>query len=251
MGAQFSTVIHSRALAALVALFLAVVQAVPAQYSQYANTANTVECDLYSVYVTIRTIIYVLALMLIILGAAVYAAANIMPQQARGGIQGYGMGMVIGGVSGVIIASLAPFILEVISNGSSASNIAVVAGMCPANLGLGSGGGFVGAAASNNAATRNSPTSNNGISSKTGTPISRSSTTSLLTVTSIPITTTTSVHTTSTTVTTTSVVTTSTVSTTIDYVMLYCSGKTSQYALCGSANVSRTDTTGTQSSGCC
>ncbi len=100
----------------------------PAQFSN--SIGNSIECNIYLIYNTVRTAIYIVAIMLIVLGAAVYAAANIMPQQSRGNIQGYGMGMVIGGVSGVIIASIAPYLLDIISGGASSANIAAVAQVC-------------------------------------------------------------------------------------------------------------------------
>ena len=66
------------------------------------------------VFDTVKNIIFILGLTLMILGGALYAGANIMPGQSKGGFQGYGMAMIIGGVIGVAIAVAAPYILNVI-----------------------------------------------------------------------------------------------------------------------------------------
>jgi hypothetical protein len=50
-----------------------------------------------------------------ILGSALYASAHIMPGQSKGTLQSYGMGMIIGGVIGVIIAVLLPYIFSLIT----------------------------------------------------------------------------------------------------------------------------------------
>ena len=44
-----------------------------------------------------------------------------MPAQSKGSIQGYGMSMIIGGVIGVIIAELAPYILGLLTSTSSST----------------------------------------------------------------------------------------------------------------------------------
>jgi hypothetical protein len=76
-----------------------------------------------TVFNTVRNIIFLLGLTLMILGAAVYAGANIMPSQQRGGFQGYGMAMIIGGVVGVAIAVAAPFVLNLLVSGAGAGNV--------------------------------------------------------------------------------------------------------------------------------
>ncbi len=73
---------------------------------------NSAICTIYTIYNDVITIIYVLGLMLMILGGALYAGANLLPGNVKGQLQGYGMGMIIGGVIGIIIALLAPFIIQ-------------------------------------------------------------------------------------------------------------------------------------------
>jgi hypothetical protein len=52
------------------------------------GTAINAICQVFN---TIRNIIFLLGLTLMILGGALYAGANLMPAQSKGGFQGYGM----------------------------------------------------------------------------------------------------------------------------------------------------------------
>ncbi len=81
-----------------------------AQLTGASGAANV----LCAVFNSVRNIIFLLGLTLMILGAALYAGANIMPSQQRGGFQGYGMAMIIGGVVGLVIAIAAPFVLNLL-----------------------------------------------------------------------------------------------------------------------------------------
>ncbi len=63
-----------------------------------------------------------------ILGGALYAGAQILPGQSRGMVQGYAMGLVLGGVSGAIIAMLAPFVLSIAYN----APLSTIVGVCSA-----------------------------------------------------------------------------------------------------------------------
>ena len=81
-----------------------------------ANVTNTI-CGIYSL---VHTIIFVLGLLLIIIGAAMYAGSHVLPGNLKSNMQGYGMGMIVGGIVGVIIALSAPFILGVITGNTAA-----------------------------------------------------------------------------------------------------------------------------------
>ncbi len=83
------------------------------------TTANGVSNALCTVFNTVRNVIFLLGITLMILGGAVYAGANLMPSQSKGGFQGYGMAMIIGGVIGVAIAVAAPFILGLVVSSTS------------------------------------------------------------------------------------------------------------------------------------
>ena len=85
-------------------------------FSQGLTTSITTQiCKLFN---TIHAVIFILGLALMIVGAALYAGANVMPAAQKGQMQGYGMGMIFGGIIGVIIALASPFILTIISGQS-------------------------------------------------------------------------------------------------------------------------------------
>jgi hypothetical protein len=110
---------------------------VPAQTSGASSVSTAVMKTICNIFNTIKEVIFVLGLALMILGGAIYAGANLMPSQSRGGFQGYGMAMIIGGIIGVAIAVAAPFILNTIVSASGASGSYVASG---AVAGGGTGG---------------------------------------------------------------------------------------------------------------
>jgi hypothetical protein len=114
-------------------LALLSIMAAPA-LAQTSGSSNVI-CSIISLYQTVSTAIFVIGLMLMILGGALYAGSHLMPGQSKGTMQGYGMGMVLGGVVGIVIAVLAPFILSVLTGGSvTASNVSSLASngiVCP------------------------------------------------------------------------------------------------------------------------
>ncbi|MGC8537380.1 MAG: hypothetical protein ACP5MZ_00120 [Candidatus Micrarchaeia archaeon] len=90
------------------------------------SIVSTVTSQICIIYTVVHTAIFILGLALMIGGAALYAASHIMPGQSKSTLQGYGMGMILGGVIGVIIAEIAPFLLGLIM-GSSASVSSITA----------------------------------------------------------------------------------------------------------------------------
>ena len=83
------------------------------------NSANTVQSTLCAVYKLVHGAIFLLGLVLMVLGAALYAGANVAPSAPKGAIQGYGMGMIVGGVIGVIISILSPFLLGLLTGNTN------------------------------------------------------------------------------------------------------------------------------------
>lgn len=100
----------------LVAIFSSYMLSLAA--SQGNINVTNVTSALCDVANAVFSVIFILGLMLMIIGAAMYAAAHIMPAQQKGSLQGYGMGMIIGGIVGVVLALLATPILGLIANAS-------------------------------------------------------------------------------------------------------------------------------------
>ncbi|MDE1833155.1 MAG: hypothetical protein KGH58_01930 [Candidatus Micrarchaeota archaeon] len=87
------------------------------QSSSYIGSTNTqqlsaIQKEIGTICNSIESIVFILGLALMLLGGALYAGSHVMPGQTRGQIQGYGMSMLMGGVVGVIIALLAPWVLN-------------------------------------------------------------------------------------------------------------------------------------------
>ncbi|MEM3227584.1 MAG: hypothetical protein QXK65_01385 [Candidatus Micrarchaeaceae archaeon] len=88
------------------------------------NTTNStpthaISSALCGIYSLVHTVIFIVGLVLIILGGAMYAGAHVLPGNLKGSLQGYGIGMIVGGIAGVIIAMSAPYIMGVIAPGQT------------------------------------------------------------------------------------------------------------------------------------
>jgi hypothetical protein len=81
------------------------------------NPSPVVKAQVCSIYNLLNTIVLILALILIMLGAALYAGSGVLPSSARGAPQGYAVSMIIGGIIGIAIVVLAPFVLQQIAQG--------------------------------------------------------------------------------------------------------------------------------------
>ncbi len=82
--------------------------------------------QLCAVVTDVRDIVGVFALVLFLIGGVLYAAAHFMPAagQIRGNLQGWAMGMIIGGVIGLILVIMAPYVVTTIAGfGNSAVTI--------------------------------------------------------------------------------------------------------------------------------
>lgn len=76
-------------------------------------TSVQLTCTLYT---ALHNIVFILALLLMIIGGFLYAGAHVLPSVSRPAIQTYGMGMLIGGLSGVIIVLASAWLLGLLSN---------------------------------------------------------------------------------------------------------------------------------------
>ena len=84
-----------------------------------SSLTSNVIAPICSIYGAVHTAIFILGLTLMILGGALYAGSHMMPGSSKGSIQGYGMGMILGGVIGVIIAIAAPYILGLLTGNTN------------------------------------------------------------------------------------------------------------------------------------
>lgn len=80
--------------------------------------SNTLEYTLCSVANTIRELIVVTALFMFIFGAMLYAVSHFLPSAGnlKGSSQAWAIGMMIGGIIGIILIAVAPFIVNTFAN---------------------------------------------------------------------------------------------------------------------------------------
>jgi len=109
----FNKINGSKIIGPMVSVFI-LLSLVSMSYGQ-SNAVNAI-CVVYN---TVVSVVFILGLALMVLGGAVYAGAHVLPGSTKGTAQGYGMGMLIGGVIGVAIAVVAPYILQVISGNAN------------------------------------------------------------------------------------------------------------------------------------
>jgi hypothetical protein len=86
-----------------------------------AYNVNSVQLNLFSqaacgVYSTINFVLIIFALILILLGAALYAGSTILPPQSRGVLQSYAFGFIFVGIIAALIASVSVWALSITSN---------------------------------------------------------------------------------------------------------------------------------------
>ncbi len=88
-----------------------------------ANAGSAVQSQLSAICVDIQTFVGVLVVVLLALGAVLYAVSNILPAAGniKGNLQGWSLNMVVGAVVALIIYFLAPFIATQIVNYAGSS----------------------------------------------------------------------------------------------------------------------------------
>jgi hypothetical protein len=87
--------------------------------------STVISTTLCGIIITVQTVVGVIALVLFILGGALYAVAHMLPAAGnlRGNLQGWSLGMIVGGIVGLIIVIIAPSILSIIA--STGTNITI------------------------------------------------------------------------------------------------------------------------------
>ena len=80
------------------------------------DVVGTLTSQLCGIVNGVRTVIGVIALVMFLVGGVLYAVGHFMPAagQVKASMQGWAMGMILGGVIGVILVILAPFIISTI-----------------------------------------------------------------------------------------------------------------------------------------
>ncbi len=127
-------------------LLLAAIFAGMTLASAQVSTFNTtgVQQTLCNVISAVQDVVGVIAVLLFVIGGIMYAIAHMMPSsgQLRGNLQGWSMGMIVGGIVGLILVILAPGIVTfILGNGlTTAANGSTIIQSCQ---GLAGGiGGF-------------------------------------------------------------------------------------------------------------
>jgi hypothetical protein len=101
---------------------------VAAQSSAVAVTTSTL-CGIIG---GVRSVVGVIALVLFIVGGALYAVAHMMPAAGnlRGNVQGWSLGMIVGGIVGLIIVLIAPAIIGAIAGVSLSGSGSITSPSC-------------------------------------------------------------------------------------------------------------------------
>ncbi len=92
-----------------------------------SSATSAVSTALCSIVATVQAVVGVIALVMFILGGALYAIAHMMPAAGnlRGNMQGWALGMIVGGIVGIIIVIAAPGIINMLVSSSSFASTAV------------------------------------------------------------------------------------------------------------------------------
>ncbi len=87
---------------------------------QEANRGNVIvvplTTELCSVYSLISQSLLVFSFLILLIGAVLYEAGTLVPSQLRGTMQGYAMGMIMGGIAGAVIVGLSAVAVSIIAN---------------------------------------------------------------------------------------------------------------------------------------
>ena len=111
-------------------LFISIV-AQPLYASQTTSAASyAVAQELCGIVAQVEAIIGILTLLLFIVGGTIYAFSHFLPGQTRGAAQGWSMGMITGGVIGLVIVILSPWVIEQISLAGTGQSYASTINSC-------------------------------------------------------------------------------------------------------------------------
>jgi len=80
-----------------------------------ASISGPISSIACAIYWGLHTVVFIIGLALVLLGAIMYALSHVGGGQFKSSLQGYGIGMITGGIAGIIIAEVAPYILSTIA----------------------------------------------------------------------------------------------------------------------------------------
>jgi len=86
-----------------------------------SGTSGPLQSTLCGIVALLNTVLYTLALALFVIGGSLYTLAHTLPAQSRGMMQGYGAGIMMGGITVAVIALIAPYILALFLGGGLGS----------------------------------------------------------------------------------------------------------------------------------
>ena len=98
----------------------------PLAFSTQGTVPTTnVHNILCGVVTTVSDVLSILALMMFILGGTLYAFAHVLPAAGniRANLQGWGMGMLMGGIIALILYIIAPFIVDKLMGINQSQNV--------------------------------------------------------------------------------------------------------------------------------
>ncbi len=109
---------------ALIFLILSVL-VLPLAYAQAATAIQSQICGIISI---ISSVVGILAIFLFVVGALLYSLAHIFPAAGnlKGSAQGWGIGMIIGGIIGIVLYILSSFIIYRLASFSGNSSIPAI-----------------------------------------------------------------------------------------------------------------------------
>ncbi len=86
-----------------------------------STTISTVLCNIVT---TVQDVLSILALMMFILGGTLYAFAHVLPATGnlRSSLQGWGMGILMGGIISLVLYIIAPYIINSLMAAGGSTN---------------------------------------------------------------------------------------------------------------------------------
>jgi hypothetical protein len=171
--------------AIMVLMYLAILPLASAQST--SNTSTTIQSTLCGIISTISSVIFIIAIFMFVLGSILYGVAHMFPAAGnlKGSTQGWGIGMIIGGIIAIVLYLLSSFI---ITHLASLSNNGVIPAISQQGCsGVSFLGNIVGTSTSTSGSSSSGSTSSSSFGSSIGTGSQATSSGSSASATTTPI----------------------------------------------------------------